>query len=247
MDRKQILIVGREASGKTYFAEKMARAYAKSGKGVIIFNKGNPKDFEGAEECEFISISKTKAMLPKKKRSIYSVEPKALFYKTDKGVLPFSIVGKHAKGRILEFFPIASPASANVFFKGVHDYCADTMLLIDDSRYVLRNGVPRELGQLLSTKRHGGRRISGLDKYGIDVVIMLHSVDLINPELIHYSTHLVMFAATKAPDVARLKNHDLEQAILRAHKALLKSPKYHYAEIPLRGANAFSETIQKPV
>lgn len=241
--RKEIITTGQEASGKTAWAQAYATRYPGL---VVVYNRSNPDDFKACITLRMLSSIETAERMGKKERKAYMRNPRALWLETEDGrLLPFPAISR-LKG-FVEIQPISDSRDQDMLFFGFSDWLCNALLILDDTRAIFRGGVSRGIGNLFLKKRWAGSKLPKAAGRGVDIIIITHGINLVNPEIWASATDFVLFPTTRTPNVSHLKDYDLEQAILTAHKKVCAAPLYHWAQVPLRGKNAYSVTIQKPV
>lgn len=231
--RQSIIIAGLERTGKTYWAEQIARQYITLGRPAVLYNAGMDKDFSGAEICNPLTFEDLQRRLPKKSRYLIdSMECVEFFHDetTDK-IYPMKIFRQFYAGKMVKIYAISDE---RFLFESFFRYLYDTLIIFDDIRATTRQGLSSNFIRLLSRKNHAGMRMdrSGAQT-GVDLFFIYHSLDTPPPELFDYSTRIVLFNLNRVPS-DRIKNQELWEVVETSVNELKLMPKYSYIEIILR-------------
>lgn len=243
--RVQNVLAGREASGKTYYAEKLGNIYAQKGGGVLVYNRGMPSDFSEYEEVIFPTFSEVERALPKKKARQYRRFPFIPWFEYQNKRIPMHRFFAFSRGRKLYSLRIPDRKSESAWFRAMHFYAADTLFIFDDTRPVFRYGLDENHVQFFNAKRHSGKKLE-VPNRGVDVLMLFHGLDKVSPELYDYTSHITLFAVNRMPEPGHIDNSDLYELVSLAKSELDKKPKYHFAQIDLRGKSAYTYKIFKP-
>ncbi len=243
--RVQNILAGREASGKTYYAEKLGNIYAQKGGGVLVYNRGMPSDFAEYEEVIFPTFSEVERALPKKKAREFRRFPFVPWFEYQNKCIPMHRFFAFSRGRKLYSLRIPDRKSESAWFRAMHFYAADTLFIFDDTRPVFRYGLDENHVQFFNAKRHSGKKLE-VPNRGVDVLMLFHGLDKVSPELYDYTSHITLFAVNRMPEPGHIDNSDLYELVSLAKSELDKKPKYHFAQIDLRGKSAYTYKIFKP-
>lgn len=244
--RVQNILAGREASGKTFYAERLGNVYAAKGGGVLVYNRGMPKDFADYEEIVFPTFSDVERTLPKKAARQYRRWPFIPWFEYQGHKIPMHRFFEFSRGRKLYSIRIPDRRSESAFFRAMHFYAADMLFIFDDTRPIFRYGLDENHVQFFNAKRHSGKKLE-VPNRGVDVMMMFHGLDKVSPELYDYTSNITLFAVNRMPEQNHIDNADLYELVRQAKADLDKAPKYHFAQIDLRGKNPYTYKIFKPV
>lgn len=244
--RVQNILVGREASGKTFWAERLGNIYAQKGGGVLVYNRGMPSDFSDYEEITFPTFSEVERSLPTKKARQFKRFPFVPWFEYRGQRVPMHLFHKFSRGRKLYSLRIPDRRSESAFFRAMHFYAANTLFIFDDTRPVFRYGLDENHVQFFNAKRHSGKKLTEAAR-GVDVLMLFHGLDKVSPELYDYTSHITMFAVNRMPEPNHIDNSDLYDLVRKAKAEIDKAPKYHYAQINLRGKDPYTYKVFKPV
>ena len=243
--RQSVLIAGIERSGKTYFAEQVARQYIKTGRTAIIYNVGNDNDFSGAEivtpllQEDLLKYAQSKEQRLKIKNNGSDI---ALFRHEGSGkIYHFKDLRSMFAGKLVKIYRLGGEFE-RYFATTLFNYVYDSMVVFDDNRAQTRHGLTHNMVQLVSRKNHAGNRVS--ENSGLDLFFIYHNLDVVPSELYNYLTRLVMFKLNVVPDM-KIENPELDEIIRRSYNALKTLPRFSSIEIILREYETI-KTIIKP-
>lgn len=221
---------GRPRSGKTYQTEAQAKAYAGLGRGpVFIYNKGRRTDFSSALMIKPLTFAEHRRFVLTEKEdwSDFSAAKELLyFWGHDGNIYHFRDFVRLYWGKIVAMKRI--PSMDKYVFGAVHKYLCSTMFIIDDVAGILRHGTSDQLSTLLSSY-HSGDYANVPEKLigtGVDIVMMFHGIDRINPEIWKYVTHATLFPTIEPPEKGFTRNKELEREILKGWNEVQLLPKH---------------------
>jgi hypothetical protein len=234
-NRFQNLVIGEERSGKTYFLEYACKNYP----GIALaYNYSNPGDYQSFKEVDFLTISETaKAIKDKQDKRHYLNAPYIAAYRYKGRVYSIADFSRMFKGQNVRARRLVDKQSENLLFHAFYQYLSNCHLVIDDSRPIFRNGLKAGHADLLSRKNHTGDQAKGAHVLGCDVSIVLHQIDLINPELWAYSDFMLLFRTNNEPSFKYFSDQRLIEVITQASRELKNAPKYSFFQIGLKGLN----------
>ena len=225
MNRKLILIIGAQRSGKSYFSNELIKKYLANGNTAIVYNLGKQTDFSAAKEV-FLLTEKQHAV---KLGKVYKENPEFIFYEHNEEDKKFSnfcadLSGKAIKCARLDY------KSEVMFLDAFFKYVSNCLLVIDDAKAIFRYGIKAEFLTLFSRLNHTGRNnpVKNWQSAGSDVVIIFHSLDHINKDLFDFCTHIINFKYAMQPDFDKIENDQLKQHLKKSFNALNKAPQYSY-------------------
>ena len=226
MNKKLILVIGAMRSGKSYFVNKLLESYISNGRCGLVYNLGKIDDFPCLRYANFYT----------EKEHINEINdwkkfPEMKYYNI--------FEGKEKQKKLIKYFnqnfyghgikaPRLGSLSERLLFESMYEYCSNTMVVIDDARAIFRYGIKEEFLNLFSRINHSGQK--HIDKSwkgaGCDVVVIFHSLDHVNPELLDYATDIVSFAYNFEPNFKNIGNKQLEEKLMESFKFLSNSEKY---------------------
>lgn len=243
--RTQDAAAGAPRSGKTFYIETVTRNYIQSGQGAALVY--NPGKFEDWADFEIIRpLTKVEHIRyfyahDKEAKRWFNAAPRMEYFEreTEPGVYyHFNQFTELFWGQGAKMFA-PDRKNDNPFFDTVYNNISSTMLIIDDIRKIVRRGLPTALSGLLSSQNHAGRLCSvpELSGKGVDISMMFHAVDAINPEVWQYLTHLTMFDTGNRPPRRGFldENRELEDVVLKTWNELRDMPRHTAASFFLRG------------
>lgn len=212
MDKKLIVMIGAQRSGKSYLSNALLEQYIKRGGCGIVANLGKPSDFAAAQEV--LAHGAGFETLQGKKHTWRNFVRKGRAVK-------FSALDKADSERFLGLFA---------------DYCAQTLLILDDARFMFRSGLTKAQIALFGRLNHVGlRRADRLRAKGSDCIVILHSLeDSGLDDLMSYATDLCVFRTETEPQYSRIKNPYLRRVLELHFRKLYEAPKYSYLKIDLK-------------
>lgn len=231
--RESILIAGLEQSGKTYFSEKLADSYIKTGKTAIIYNVGKDSDFSDAIICEPVSIE---TMFKHSRNRKDNLKIKVLnsleLFKDERTgkIYHFKDFRKLYAGKKVKIY---RHQNERYLIKAFFKYVYDSLLIFDDNRASTRQGLGHEQIELFSRKNHAGLKYAN-GKQGLDLAFIYHNLDTVPGELFDYITRAILFSLNRVPNT-KINNPEFWDIIEDAINDLKTLPKYSYKELILRG------------
>ena len=173
MNRKLILIIGAQRSGKSFFSNQMIEKYKRAGNSALVYNLGRPSDFSACKEI-FLLTEKQHAV---KIGKSYKENPGFLFYEhndQEKEFINFSPdwAGKGAKAGRVDY------KTEVLFLEAFFKYVSNCLFVIDDAKAIFRYGIKSEFLTLFSRLNHTGRNnpVNNWKATGSDVIIIFHSL-----------------------------------------------------------------------
>lgn len=248
------MIAGGERSGKSYLSEQFAARYENDTGPVLVYNAGREGDnFTGYREVTFLTLEQSAELmkLPAKKAAKIKKLPHYLHFSYDRKVYPVKQLNRflHLARKV------KTPRALHIleegrFFKTIFRYVTGCLLIIDDSRPVVRNISDYRMTpivELFSQKNHAGK-FAGMKtaRQGIDIISIFHHPDKCNSEVYDYVTHVVIFPTTRKIKGATIDNDDATEAMRAANEQLKTMPRYSFAKIALKGENAFIPIFHQP-
>lgn len=198
--KKVVLVVGAPRQGKTYWSEKMANIFAKSGGTSIAYNVGMYRDFSDFKNTKLITpkeVFEMQRIRTGKKPDF--VDNEIIIYQdvdTEKyfNCSDFSRINQGGKIKIER---LASLKEERLFYNFIYKNIYNSLLILDDARAMTRNGMPREMCELFSRANHCGKKYT--DNPGCNIISIYHDFGTVPGEMFFYCTHLVQFKTTMQP------------------------------------------------
>lgn len=249
----QTIITGVERSGKTYFAEKLCNVMHKNGKTAIVYNKGNDSDFSDFEEIEILDKGDTYVYIMENKGKAearkYTWRSDVRYFEYKEKIYHFSRFNAILGGKKIS---IPRVELEDLFFKAMYSYVGNCFFIGDDFRVVTRQGVQANLINLTARKNHTGKKSTSKSvPKGSHLSFIYHNLDLVNNEIFHYATHLIMYYTGIKPALKQLNDERLKPLIWEAYELnrkgkMQKGEEYFDAyQINIRGANSYTITPLK--
>ena len=233
-----MLIVGAERSGKSFFANKLARMVSRAS-WSLVYNVVRPGDFAEASDVTFLDVDDHKSLLNSKQKRAFNSSPSLQFFARNyREVFKLADWNRVAWGRMWKCQKL-DYREEEYLWQAFFDYMACGLVILDDCRETFRHGLQKKMIQLLARKNHAGNMCSDprLHGYGIDMGLIFHSVDKVNQEIYDYINRMVLFRTNRKPDSTKFDNEFLYAAIEWAYDELNNSPDYHSCHINLRAHN----------
>lgn len=238
MNRKLIIIIGAMRSGKSFWANEQIKKYNKQGQSAIVYNLGKPSDFNA---CIPLFIPSAEDMIKSEGKGWK--DAKNISYLYDEKETPYNIesfnIDFYSKSIKL---PRANDLlTERLFFDAYFKYISNTLLIFDDARNIFRNGLKSEFIQLFSRINHTGikHKAKNFIAKGSDIYLIFHSLDLVNPELFDYATHIINFKYAMQPDFKAVENQQIREQIKKSFEALEKAPQYSYTLTDINNLKTF--------
>lgn len=245
--RRKIIYVGAERSGKTYLMEKRANAENKTGKTCFVYNVGSPKDFPGYTEIEFPTFNEMLSRKHKEERKTFRINPTLEYFRINGDEYDIRRFNAVTKGMKLKSYKLRK-TQEKMLFEALADYASGINFMIDDARSVLKNALREDHIYLFSRKNHTGTKSSSpkMRGAGMDISAVFHSLDYVTEEMYIYATHLHLFRVIGEPDLRKIKDRGLIEAVKYAHEQLKKLPRYHSFLIDLKNPEGVKVQHCKP-
>lgn len=232
--RESILVAGLEQTGKTYYIERLANQYAKSGRAVIAYNVGKPTDFSDFQEINIVTPLEMMASMGKEEARQFRMLPKIEYFRHKGKVYHFSKFREMFEGNGAKVYRIDNRYE-RYLYQCFFEHVFDTLIIFDDNRAQTRHGMGHEMTQLISRKNHCGS-LHTETSYGNDLVFIYHNMDTPPKELWDYITRAILFRLNRIPENF-LKNPEFMSAINWSYEKLKEMPKYSKVEILLRNVD----------
>jgi len=225
MNRKLILIIGAQRSGKSYFSNELIKKYLANGNSAIVYNLGKQTDFNAAKEVFLLTEKQHIVKLGKN----YKENPEFLFYEYNGKDLMFKNFCNDFSGKAIKTSRLDYKSEV-MFLDALYKYVSNCLLVIDDAKAIFRYGIKAEFLTLFSRLNHTGRHnpIINWQSAGSDVVVIFHSLDHINKDLFDFCTHIINFKYAIQPDFDKIENTQLKEQLKKSFNALNKAPQYSY-------------------
>lgn len=225
------LIIGAMGSGKSFFSNQLLEKYKAANWANIVYNLGKPTDFLAAKEIIFLGYQDHEKLIKDKQtKKEYKENPFLFYYQTPQGELknwrlmsslpPHGLIGQAVK------FPRPSAYDERLFFDLLYQYASKTFIVFDDMKAALTHGLKEEFRTLFSRVRHAGRKAPTRQAGGVDVAILLHSLNDINSDLFTFVSKVVLFKTAFDPDFRRLENTHFRAQAEKATHFLRNAPQY---------------------
>lgn len=237
-DRKLILLVGAPRSGKSTFAAQLCNAANSLGQTALIYNASPRSDnFARAVEIELLS-SKDLSRILGKTKSKAAAEIDDTYYKYQNKIYHLKNILALFCGKTIKAQRLYN--DEDIFFNTIKNYISNSLLVIDDAKEVLRYGLSSELISILSKINHTGANLKNplWRGKGCDVVLVVHSLQDINPIIWSYATDLIMFRSDyKINFLESLCDESRAKAGENIYNALQQSEKYTFGHVELIKTN----------
>jgi len=225
MNRKLILIIGAQRSGKSYYSNELIKEWTQAGNSALVYNLGKPTDFAAAKEIFPLNFNQHAAQLGK----AWKKEPEFLLYEYKDKLCDFRTFSKDWAGRAAKTALMSNDIAA-LMFEAYFQYVSNCLLVIDDAKSIFRYGLSAEHIQIFNRMNHTGRKnpVENWRAKGSDVIIIFHSLDHVNEQLFDAATHIINFRYVFEPDFKNVANLQLRAELEKSFKALSVAPKYSY-------------------
>jgi hypothetical protein len=236
-------VIGAQRTGKTFFVSQTAEnQYTKKGFSVLVYGwSGQDADFQGGAIGEPLTEKQIESLPEAEKKRLKYAEGDFLFtakdaqnkqtYTTAKGkalVYSLKFFNRDFRGRILRFTTFATSGELlSNFYNNILLYVSLSLVVFDDSKGLLRYGMPAELVNLTLKINHAGEKSlsKAYASKGIDVIFILHGLDQISHSLLPALNYIYLFNTTSTPENS-LQNAEVDAQILAAYTELKTAPQY---------------------
>lgn len=228
MHRKLILCIGAMRSGKSFFSDHYIRQYIRKGNSALVYNLGKTTDFQNSKNHIRLLNEEQHANIIGKKK--FKESPKFRFFEDQKGkVQDFKNFNKLYLGKSAKTEKLGRNFERR-FIDSFYKYCSNTLLVLDDARSIFRYGMNDNFLNLFSRINHTGKEspFKSWQNKGSDIIIIFHSLNHVNPELLDYATHIINFKYAFEPDFSRLDNREIQRQMKNSFKALKSAKPYFY-------------------
>ncbi len=264
MERKRIryfqIYAGATQEGKSYDIEKNAEQY----KGVVfVYNAGKSEDFANYVQIEVLDLqdckeankrhlqnfygklileSKTKErknfyeQKMKQEISFFAQNPKSVYFRHENKTYHFQDFLAFAvkNGSKIKAHRVSRESELK-FFKTIFYYFSNVLLILDDTKSMFVSGLHSDGTNLFSKINHCGEKLqNALKSKGIDVQLVFHGLDFVNPEFFTYATDIILFKSVLEPQYNKADLHLYKPYLQKAFKTVNESPRYTKAVIQLR-------------
>lgn len=240
---KQIVIIGQERAGKTFWTEHFCNNYAKSKGAVCVYNVGMPSDYSNFLPFDLMDFNDHEDWI-----KYHSGKDAAKKYSRRPSIFLFKYKGKvyHYKDFSTLFYKKVTKTKSlysqedSALWMAFHHYFTRTLIVCDDSKVIFTDGLKKGHFMTLNRKNHCGEKnpnYQRLGACGVDVVLMFHNADEVNKYIWNYTTDVILLNTVSKPSLVELKAADQRQAVWKCWHDLKKSPEYTAFHIPLKGEN----------
>lgn len=265
------IITGRTRSGKTFYSEKRANDYVKSGGIVFVYNAG--KDWKEYTEIEILSIAETLNFVDKTEGTTsaryYRNNPEIKFFKVhltddNRRTMPKDII-RMCDNSIFDFknfttlFNLAGmPKKIKVlggrlsrgdeikFFSTIKKYFSRMLCIFDDTKGLFQNGMTDSATSLFNSLNHTGTHLQGAYKNaGCDSIVIYHEADDINADFFTFATHFTQFIELFEPTFHKIKHPEVLKLAKQNAKYLSNAPAFTHFTIQLRDLDVSKPPIIK--
>jgi len=241
-NRFQVVTVGKERGGKTFWAVQLAKKYVEKGKNsVIAYNFGKPSDFPDNEYTliEPLTFDEHIRFVCKNKeeREGYKLNKEITHFWHNGRAVSFANFSRMFWGKKVKVYRIPNLLEERAFFVALYYYVSYCLLLLDDCKVSFRRGLNEGHIQLFSRKNHtGGKSASvNLRGGGMDIMTIWHNIDHVNTDIWDFSSLAVLFQFSMQPTFDKLNSPELEPVFLECHRKLLDMPKFSALQVVLQG------------
>lgn len=237
--RSQILVIGAQRSGKTFFSDNVVKNYISTGRNALIYNLGRPDDFSMCQavnlqlptleaQAEILRLDKKKKKLFFEK-GIFSLMAINLKKESSSGSF-FTVDNFNKLKGAFKAYRIPDYFSEELFFKAYFKYISNTILVLDDPLSIYRSGIKANIKNLHFRMNHSGthHKIKSFKGKGTDIINQFHSIEQVPSELFDYCTHIVNFRYEFKPKFETLSNPYLQEELSKCFDFLQSSGAYSY-------------------
>lgn len=238
MHRKLILCIGAMRSGKSFYSDYYMKQYVSKGNSALVYNLGKITDFKSAQ---LINLSNEKTHALKLGKKAFKENTEFRFFEDQKGNLQdFRLFNKLYRAKAVKTAKLGRSFERE-FIDSFFSYCSNTLLIYDDARATFRFGVNDNFLNLFSRINHTGKKspFKNWQNKGSDIILIFHSLNHVNPELLDYATHVINFKYAFEPDFNRLDNREIRRQMQNSFKALSKAKQYSYTITSIHDMKTF--------
>ena len=232
------ITAGAPFTGKTFFIETMVSNVArKTGKPAFVYNRGRPSDYKHFEKIDFLTVDETIIFLNNSKKRIngYENNPKILFFKYDGKIYHIDSFQSVLHGKCVAMNRFEDE---NLLFRAINHKLGGIQMVIDDSKTIFRNGLSKEAISLFDRLNHAGSQNRKNGAIGMDLHVMFHSLDAVNPNIYDYATHLFLTKSTNIPNLSKLNIPNLNESVKSAYIQLKNEKDYTVFQVNVFSKNS---------